>query len=52
LAALQSGFGASRFQHLDNYVQTVIAPHVKVSALPAVPAAAKTGSLLPPVPWK
>ena len=51
LASLQSGFGASRFQHLDNYVQTVIAPHITVTNLPQVPTPPKTTTPLLPMPW-
>ncbi len=52
LASLQSGFRASRFQHLDNYVQTVIAPHVTLTTLPQVPVPPKTSTPLLPMPWK
>lgn len=51
LAALQTGFGADRFQHFDGYVQTAIAPHVTVTALaPPVPPGG-TPPPLPPIQW-
>jgi hypothetical protein len=51
LASLQTGFGADRFQHLDGFVQTTIAPHVKVTTLnwPAPPSG--TPPALPPITW-
>jgi hypothetical protein len=52
VAALQTAFGAARFQNLDSYVQADIAPHITLSK-PNV-AARPTASSLPPlqpVPW-
>jgi hypothetical protein len=53
VAALQTGFGAARFQHLDAYVQSAVAPHITVTK-PNIPARPKPGTLPPllPVPWK
>jgi len=34
LSTIQSGFGASRFQHLDSFVQATIAPHITLTTAP------------------
>jgi hypothetical protein len=53
VAALQTGFGAGRFQILDKYVRAAIAPHIAVTNV-KIPAAPPVGSLPPlsPVPWQ
>jgi len=53
LAAIQTGFGAARFQNLDTFVQKDIAPHITLSTanLPASPATKGTLPPMQPVPW-
>lgn len=57
LGALQTGFGATRFQVLDTFVQNDIAPHVSLlttkSTAPVASPPAKKGPLPPmqPVTW-
>lgn len=55
LSTIQSGFGAARFQHLDNFVQAAIAPHITLTTArqpaPATADQGKTLRRLPPVAW-
>jgi len=53
VAAIQSGYGAARFQNLDTFVQTDIAPHITLNStpLPVPPAKGVTLPLLPPIQW-
>jgi hypothetical protein len=55
LGALQTAFGSDRFQHFDNFVQTVIAPQITVSTVPKSPVQPPppggTYPVLPPVQW-
>jgi hypothetical protein len=55
VSTLQSGFGASRFQHLDSFIQANIAQHITLATIPtAGPKTADQGKTLPqlpPIPW-
>jgi hypothetical protein len=55
LSSIQTGFGTGRFQHLDNFVQSQVAPHITLTTVlkPAAKTAdqGKTLPLLPPLPW-
>ncbi len=53
LAAVQSGFGSSRFQNLDKFVQSYIAPHITVAtaAVPTPPTKPSSPPPMQPVPW-
>lgn len=48
IAAIQSGYGAARFQNLDAFVQSELAPHITLTtAKPPTPAT--PGTTLPPL---
>jgi hypothetical protein len=57
IASLQTGFGATRFQILDTFVQATITPHITLSTTPKTASssttagASKTLPQLPPAPW-
>jgi hypothetical protein len=50
IATLQTGFGASRFQNLDTFVQAEIAPHITLTTAPKASAGSTTTSSSAPPP--